>query len=210
MIKVLIVDDHTIVREGLKFILAQAQDIIVAGEAQAGKEALTKLNKERYDVILLDISMPGETGLELLKRIKALYPDQKILILSMYPEDQYAVRTLRGGASGYLTKETAGEELIRAVRKVAGGGKYISTSLGERLAFLVEDEIKVPRHERLSDREFEILCLIASGMTVGEIARKLSLSVSTVSTYRSRILEKMHMHTNAELTYYAFKNSLVT
>jgi len=209
MIKVLIADDHTIVREGLKQILSESSDIIASGEARNGKEVLNKIIKNDYDVVLLDISMPGRGGIDILKEIKSIKPKLSVLILSMYPEEQYAVRALKTGASGYLTKESASDELINAIRKVYLGGKYISSTLAEKLAFYLENDIERTPHDKLSNREFHVMCMIASGKTVNKIAEELSLSPKTISTYRSRILEKMKMKTNAELIHYAIKNRLV-
>jgi DNA-binding NarL/FixJ family response regulator len=205
----MIVDDHMIVREGLKQIITESSDIEVVDEASNGTEALDKVKRVECDVLLLDISMPGRSGLEILKDLKNEAPAISVLILTMHPEEQYAVRVLKAGASGYLTKESAPDELIDAIRKVSEGGKYISSTLAEKLAFDLEIDTGKPRHEALSDREFEVMCLIASGKTVTEIADEIVLSVKTISTYRSRILEKMRMKTNAELTYYSIKNQLV-
>jgi len=209
VIRILVVDDHTIVREGLKQILADTPDMEVTGEAADGNQALERARSGGYDIVLLDIAMPGRNGLEILKLLKYERPDLPVLMLSMYPEEQFAVRTLRSGASGYLTKESAPEELVTAIRKVRGGGKYVTASLAERLAFHLEGDPDRPPHERLSDREYQVVTMIASGKTVGEIAEELGLSVKTVSTNRSRALLKMGMKTNAELTYYAVKQGLV-
>lgn len=209
MIKILVADDHTIVREGLKQILAETSDIVVTGEAANAQEILNKIFKSDYDVVLLDISMPGKSGLDILKDLKSIKPKLPVLILSMHPEEQYAVRVLKSGASGYLTKGSAPDELITAIRKVSLGGKYVSSVLAEKLAFNLEKDTKKPIHETLSDREFQVMCMIASGKAVSEIAEELLLSVKTVSTYRARILEKMKMKNNAEITYYAIKNGLV-
>jgi two-component system, NarL family, invasion response regulator UvrY len=209
MIKVMIADDHAIVRSGLKQILADVDDIKVAGEAINGRDALEKVQSLECDVLVLDITMPGRSGLDILKDIKQLKPELPILILSMHAEEQFATRMLKAGARGYLNKESAPEELVKAIRKVHSGGKYISSAQAERMVSeLTGDSQKAP-HERLSDREYEILCAIASGKTATEIAKELSLSVKTVSTYRSRILEKMNLSTNAQLTHYAIKNGLV-
>lgn len=209
MIKVLIADDHAVVRSGLKQILAETPDIVVAGEATNGREALEKLEKQHWDVLVLDITMPGRSGLEILKDIKHLKPELPVLVLSMHAEEQFATRTLKAGASGYLNKESAPEELVKAIRKVCAGGKYVSATQAERMVGeLTGDADKLP-HELLSDREYEILRLIASGKTPTQIARELSLSVKTVSTYRARILEKMNLTTNAQLTHYAIKGGLV-
>jgi two-component system invasion response regulator UvrY len=209
LFKILVVDDHTIVREGLKQILSGVPDIVVAGEASDGNQALDKARKGDYDLLLLDIAMPGVSGLDVLKQLKAEKPDLPILMLSIYPEQQYAVRTLKAGASGYLTKESAPEELIAAIRKVCGGGKYVTSSLAEELASYLKADLERAAHELLSDREYQVVTMIASGKTVTQIADALSLSVKTISTNRSRALKKMGMKTNAELTYYAIKHRLV-
>ena len=209
MIKVVIADDHAIVRSGLKQILADVDDIKVAGEAVNGRDALEKVQNIPCDVLVLDITMPGRSGLDILKDLKQLKPELPVLILSMHAEEQFATRMLKAGAAGYLNKEGAPDELVKAIRKVHSGGKYVSPAHAERMVSeLTTDSDKAP-HERLSDREYEILCAIASGKTATEIATELSLSVKTVSTYRSRILEKMNLTTNAQLTVYAIKNSLV-
>jgi two-component system invasion response regulator UvrY len=209
MIKVLVADDHPVVREGLKQILAEAQDIDVAAEAEDGHELLEKVRKQAFDVVVLDLTMPGLMGLDALKQLKSEHPNLPILILSIHPEEQYALRVLRAGASGYLTKASAPDRLIGAIRKVHRGGNYVSSSLAERLADELRGDITKLPHEFLSDREYQVMCLIASGKTVTEIGDQLALSVKTVSTYRSRILEKMRMKTNAELTHYAIENKLV-
>jgi len=209
MIRIIIADDHPIVREGLKQILAGAHDMEVVAEADSGYDLLDKLPKFLPDTILLDIKMPGLGGLDVLKQIKALKPELPVLILSMHPEEQYAIRVLKAGASGYLTKNSAPEKLIDAIRKVNQGGKYISASLAERLAFDLDSDSHKSSHEFLSDREYQVLCMIAQGKTVSEIAETLKLSVKTISTYRARILEKMKMKNNAEMTYYAIQNGLV-
>ena len=209
MIKILIADDHVIVREGLKQIVAETSDMVVADEVGSGHEVLNKTLKNHYDVVVLDITMPGMNGVDILKQLKNQRPELPVLILSMHPEEQYAVRALRAGASGYLTKESASDELILAIRKVAKGRKYISSSLAEKLVFELEIDTEKPLHETLSDREYQVMCMIASGKTVKEIAEEIFLSVKTISTYRSRILEKMKMKNNAELTYYAVKHELV-
>ena len=210
MIRILIVDDHSIVREGMKQILADIDDIEVAGEAANGADALAKVQKQPFDLVLLDISMPGRSGLDVLKELKNVQPHLPVLMLSMYPEEQYAVRALRSGASGYLTKESAPDELISAIRKVCKGGKYVSASLAESMVFTLDSKSEQSPHEALSDREYQIMCMIASGKAVKDIALELSLSVKTISTYRSRVLTKMHMKTNAEVTRYALQNNLVS
>ena len=209
MIKVIIADDHPVVRRGLKQILADELDITVVGEANNTQELLKLLCDQHCDVVVLDITMPGRDGLEALKELRRERPKLPVLILSIHPEDQFGLRVLRAGAAGYMTKETAPDELVKAIRKVFAGGKYLSPTLAEKIAFdLDHDTTKAP-HEILSDREYTVMCLLASGKTVGEVSRELSLSVKTVSTHRSHILEKMKMKTNAELTHYAIKNRLV-
>jgi DNA-binding NarL/FixJ family response regulator len=209
MIKILIADDHAIVREGLKQILSESSDLVVVDEASTGQEVLEKINKNDLDLVVLDIAMPGRGGLDILKEIKTQKPRLPVLMLSMYPEEQYAVRVLKSGASGYLTKESAPGELVKAIRQISQGKKYISPTLAEKLAIDLEISPDRLPHETLSDREYQVMCMIASGKTLKEIADELSLSIKTISTYRSRILEKMHMKTNAELTHYAIKNRLV-
>ena len=209
MIRILIADDHAIVREGLKQIVTDMPDFAVTGEAENGQEVLALVSKGDFDVILLDIAMPGRGGLDTLKQLKGERPELPVLILSMYPEEQYAIRALKAGASGYLTKESAPDELITALKKVTRGGKYISSSLAEKLAFHLEVDTEKLPHETLSHREYQVMNMIAIGKTVTEIADKLSLSVKTISTYRSRILEKMNLKNNSELTYYAIKHGLV-
>lgn len=207
MTKILIADDHAIVRSGLRQILINEPDLEVAGEAQNGAEVLDLIRRERWDVLVLDVGMPGRSGIETLREVKRERSALPVLILSIYPEDQYAVRAIRAGASGYLTKDSAPDELVRAIRKVLRGGKYVSETITARLFQALEDANLLP-HELLSDREYQVLCLIASGRTITEIAGDISLSVKTVSTYRVRLLEKMRMKTNAELTHYAIKNNL--
>ena len=209
MIKILIADDHAIVREGLKQILSESPDLVVIDEASTGQEVIEKILKKELDLVILDIAMPGRGGLDILKEIKGQKPRLSVLVLSMYPEEQYAVRVLKSGASGYLTKESAPAELVKAIRQISQGKKYISPSLAEKLALDLEVSPDKPPHEILSDREYQVMCMIASGKTLKEIADGLSLSIKTISTYRSRILEKMNMKTNAELTHYAIKNRLV-
>lgn len=209
MIKILIADDHAIVREGLKQIVAETADMVVVDEATSGHEVLEKVWNNEYDVVILDISMPGRGGVDILKQLKGQKPNIPILILSMHPEEQYAVRVLKAGAAGYLTKESAPDELITAIRRVSAGRKYVSSSLAEKLAFDLERDTEKLGHEILSDREYQVMCMIASGKRVQEIAEELCLSVKTVSTYRSRVLEKMKMKNNAELMHYAIKHGLV-
>jgi len=208
MIRVLIVDDHAIVRQGLRRILEEARGIDVVAEAANGVEALKKLRKEKLDVVLLDISMPEKNGMDTLKQIVEGSSGAKVLILSMYPEDQYAVRLMKSGASGYMTKDTAPEQLVDAIRKVMAGQKHISPSLAELLLQECGNDSSKPSHELLSDREYQVLRMLGSGKKVSEIAETLSLSVKTVSTYRAHILEKMKLKNNAELTFYVMEKGL--
>lgn len=208
MIKILIADDHSVVREGLKQIVAETADIVVADEAENGLEVLEKVRKKNYDVVILDITMPGLSGLDLLKQVSSEKPDLRLMILSMHPEEQYAIRALRAGAKGYLTKESAPNELITAIRRISQGRKYVSSTLAERLAHTLEIKYEKLPHEILSDREFEVMGMISKGKATKEIADELHLSVKTVSTYRTRILEKMEMKTTIELIRYAFKHGL--
>jgi two-component system, NarL family, invasion response regulator UvrY len=207
--RILITEDHAVVRQGLKLILADHFKKAVFGEARNATEALDLVWKEKWDVVVLDITMPGRSGLEVLKEIKRSRPKLPVLILSMHPEDQFAVRLLKAGAAGYLTKESAGEELVGAIRKVIAGGRYISPALAERMASYLTIDVRKAPHERLSDREFLILRMIASGKQVSQIAEEICLSVATVSTYRARILGKMDMKNNSELTHYALQKELV-
>ena len=209
MIKILIADDHPIVRQGLKQILSEEPDIEVVGEAQNSQEVLELVRKQHWDIVVLDITMPGRGGLDVLKELKHERPKLPVLMLSVHPENQYAVRALKAHASGYLTKDSAPEELVKAIRKILRGGKYISLTLADKLAFDLETETEKPLHDTLSDREYQVMMMIASGKTVSQIAEELSLSVKTIGTYRTRILEKMKLKTNAELTHYVFKNKLI-
>ena len=209
MIRIIIADDHPIVRAGMKQIISEAADMSVADEAGDGRQLLTKIRAENFDVVILDITMPHIDGLDVLKQLKIERPRMPVIILSIHPESQYALRVLKAGASGYVTKTSAPDELITAIRKVHRGGKYISPSVAEKLAFQLEADFEEMPHEALSDREYQVLCMLASGKTVTEIADELALSVKTVSTYRSRILEKMDMKNNAELIHYAVQNKLV-
>ena len=209
MINILIADDHPFIRQGLKKVLETAKDMLVLDEAANGSEVLDKLRRHKVDVIILDISMPGESGLELIKTLKKEFPRLAVLVLSAHPEEQYALRALKSGASGYLTKEAATAELIGAIHKISNGGKYISASMAESLAFAIESDSEKLPHEKLSNREYEVMLMIASAKSVREIAEELSLSEKTIGTYRSRILEKMDMKNSSEITYYAMKNSLI-
>ncbi|MGA7875900.1 MAG: response regulator transcription factor [Desulfoferrobacter sp.] len=209
MLKVLVADDHAIVRQGLKLILTEEFSSLMFGEARNSQELLSQMGKDNWDIVVLDITMPGRSGLDVLKEIKQLYPKTPILVLSMHPEDQFAVRVLKAGAAGYLTKENVPEEMVKAVHKVIGGGKYVSATLAEKLAFDLQTDMERPPHESLSDREYQVMCMIASGKTVKQIAEELVLSIKTISTYRARILEKLNMKNNAEMTHYAVKNGLV-
>jgi len=208
-IKILIADDHAIVREGLKQIVAEEKDIQLAGEAENAKQMMELLSKDNWSLVILDINMPGKSGLEALKDIKLLYPDLPVLILSMFSEDQYGIRAIRAGASGYLKKVSAPTELVTAIRKIVSGGKYINPSLAEKLADKFGETHKTSLHENLSDREYQIMCNIALGKSAEEIAQELSISINTVYTYRNRILDKMSMKSNVELTQYVFSNKLV-
>lgn len=207
MIRAIIADDHAIVRKGLRSILEETADMVVSGEASSGQDLLDKARRTPCDVVLLDIAMPGRDGLETLKLLKKEKPGLPVLILSIYPEEQYAVRALKDGASGYLTKESAPDELITAIRRVSAGRKYVSASLAERLANELGDGGRPP-HERLSDREYQVLCMIGAGRTVSEIGVELSLSVKTISTYRSHILAKMGLKNNSDIIRYVLENSL--
>ena len=209
ILRVLIADDHAIVREGLKQILADTGDIVVAGDAGSGLEAIKMARAGAFDVMLLDISMPDRSGIEVLKQVRQEFPKLAVLMLSMHREDQYAIRSLKAGASGYLNKQSAPDELVTAIRQVAQGHKYISPALAQQLANQIGDDREIAPHETLSDREYQTMMMIASGKTVSEIAAELVLSVKTISMYRSRLLQKMKLRHNAELTHYAIKNNLV-
>ena len=210
MIRVLVADDHAVVRKGLSQIIEETADMVVSVEAADGLEALARVREHPVDVVVLDINMPGQDGLDTLKQLKVERPDLPVLVLSMHSEDQYAVRVLRAGASGYLNKESAPEELVTALRRVSSGGRYVSPEVGESLLTLLDVDADMPLHSSLSDREFQVLRMLSSGRTVGEIADQLALSVKTISTYRARLLDKMHMRNNAELTRYAIEHDLVT
>jgi len=208
-INILIADDHPIVREGLKQIISETDTMTVAGEAGNGQEVLSLVAKNEYDLLLLDISMPGRNGLEVLKELKNGHPRLPVLILSIYPEEQYAVRAFRAGASGYLSKASAANELISAITKIVNGGRYVTESLAEKLTYYLDKDPSVPPHDLLTDREYEVMLMLGSGKTVTEIAEELVLSVKTISTYRSHILEKMKMKNNAEITLYVVNNNLI-
>lgn len=209
MIRVLVADDHPVVHEGLKKMFEKVHGIRVTGEASTGEEVLNEIERNDYDLVLLDISMPDKSGLEVLKELKRKRPDLQVLILSIHGEEQYAIRALKAGAAGYLTKKSVPDELIKAVQKISQGGKYITASLAEKMASYLEKDARKLPHETLSDREFQIMCLIAKGKIRKEIAEELSLSVDTISTYRARILEKMKMKRTVELTNYANKIHLI-
>jgi two-component system invasion response regulator UvrY len=209
VIRVLISDDHAILRRGLIEILSREFKNVVCGEAENAQEVLAKIQDYGWDLVILDLSMPGRSGVDLLGDLKRARPKLPVLVLSMHPEDQYGKRVLRAGASGYMNKDSAPDELIKAVHKVLAGGRYVSAALAERLVLELNQEFGRPRHEALSNREFEVLRMIASGKPVGKIAEELHLGVTTISTYRARILEKMNMTTSAELMHYALRNHLV-
>ena len=209
MLRILLADDHAVVRRGVKQIIAEAFAQATFGEAQNVQELLKLIGSEGWNIVVLDLSMPGGSGLEALKQIKQVHPQLPVLILTMFPEDQYAMRTIRAGAAGYLNKESAPEELVQAIRKILRGGEYISAAVADELVLYSRHADDRPLHKHLSDREYQVLCLIASGKEVKEISAELALSAKTISTYRTRLLEKMNMKTNAELTHYAIQNGLV-
>jgi two-component system, NarL family, invasion response regulator UvrY len=209
MIKVLLADDHPVVRRGLRQILAETPDLLASGEASTVDEVRAAVQEQRWDVVVLDISLRGGNGIELIGEIRRLRPETRVLILTVHPEDQYAVRSIRAGAAGFMNKESAPEKLTEAIRKIAAGGRYVSPALAETLASVLAGDDGDEPHRRLSDREFEILKLLGSGKTVSEVAAQLALSVKTVSTHRTRILRKMNMTTSAQLTHYAVRNRLV-
>lgn len=209
MIKVLVADDHAVVRRGIRQILAETSDILVAGEAGTAAEVRELLAAQTWNAVVLDVNLPGTSGLELLAELRRDKPGLPVLILTGYPADQYAVRAIKAGAAGFLNKESAPDKLVEAVRKIASGGRYVTPELAEALASMVAGETRGAPHERLTDREFEVMKLLASGKTVSDVARALSLSVKTVSTHRTRLLAKMELKTNAELTSYAVRAGLV-
>jgi two-component system invasion response regulator UvrY len=208
MIRVFIVDDHSLFRTGVRQILAKHKDLCVVGEAGNGTDAMLGISEQACDVMLLDVTMPGRGGLEILSDIKRVSPHTRVLVLSMHPEDQYATRVLKAGASGYLTKESAAEELIAAIRKVAAGGTYVSAHLGELLASSLRSPTEGLPHQTLSEREFLVMMQLVTGKKLKDIANALCLSEKTITTYRSRILKKMKMQSNAELVHYALQNKL--
>jgi two-component system, NarL family, invasion response regulator UvrY len=209
LIQVLVVDDHPLLRSGLKYVLQQESDFGPPEEAENSEQVLERLEERSWDVVVLDIAMPGRNGLETLSEIRKRCPSLPVLILSMHSEEQYAIRAIKAGANGYLTKNNAASELVRAIRRILAGKKYVSPGLAEVLAHLIDAGETRPPHEVLSDREYHVVCAIASGKSVSQIAAETSLSVKTISTYRARALEKMNMHSNAELTRYAIRNGLV-
>jgi two-component system, NarL family, invasion response regulator UvrY len=209
MFRILVADDHEVVRKGLVNVLAEILQPIKIDEARNGQEAVSKVLKSEYDLVVLDIKMPGKSGLDVLKEIKQHQPKLPVLILSMHPEEQFAIRAMRAGASGYLTKECAGDELVLAIRKAIKGERYISGSLAQILAGELDSDSEKPLHEILSDREYQVMLMVASGKPVGAIAKELCLSVKTISSYRTNILQKTRMKNNAEITHYAIKNKLV-
>jgi len=209
MLRILVADDHEVVRKGLVKVLAESLQPIKIDEAGNGQEALSKALKGEYDLIVLDMKMPGKSGLDILKEIKQHHPKLPVMILSMLPEEQFAIRAIRAGASGYLTKECAGDELVLAIRKALKGERYISATLAEIMAADLDNEWEKPLHEILSDREYQVMLMIASGKPVGAIAKELCLSAKTISSYRANILLKTRMKNNAEITHYAIQNKLV-
>jgi two-component system invasion response regulator UvrY len=209
MIRVLIVDDHAIIRRGLREVLSDEFRGTVVGEASDAEQAFEHLRKTEWDIALLDITLPGKSGLDLLKELKAEWPRLPVLILSAHAEDQFAVRVLKAGAGGYMTKESAPEEMAKAVRKILAGGRYVSPALAEKLALRITKDLARTPHEMLSDREYEVMSRIASGKTVTEIAEELSLSAKTISTYRARVLEKLGLKNSAQIVQYAIRNGLV-
>jgi DNA-binding NarL/FixJ family response regulator len=209
MTRILLADDHAVVRQGLKQILAESLPKAAFGDASSGEEALRKARTEDWDIVVLDISLPGKSGLETLKELRVAHPRLPVLVLSMHPEEQFAVRVLRAGAAGYLTQRTAAKDLVAAVRKVLAGGRYVSASLAETLASRVEAGSARAPHETLSDREYQVFRMLATGKTVKAIGKELDLRPQTVSTHRTHILEKMGMRSNAELIQYAIQNQIL-
>jgi len=208
-IKILIADDHPVVREGIKQIIGKAPDMIIGGEALTGQEVLDKIDQDSWDVLILDVNMPGKDGFEVMREVRRNHPRLPILILSVYPEEQIGVRILRAGASGFLNKESAPKELLNAIRKIFSGGKFVSPTLAEKLAVEIGAPSGKEPHTLLSDREFQVLRFIASGKTISEIGNQLSISEKTVRTYRDRLLKKMNLKNDVELTHYALKHQLI-
>ncbi len=209
MIRIIIADDHIIIRAGIKQLIEGAHDMKVCGEASDGQKLIDEIKKNHYDVIIIDISMPGRNGIEIIKQIRASGDKTPVLALSYYPEDQFAVRVLKAGACGYMNKDVEPEELIEAIYKVARGGTYVSPAIAEKIACSMNMTVPDSPHESLTDREYEVFLKIGAGKSVSDIANELFLSVKTVSTYRSRIIDKMNLKNNAEITYYAIKNDLI-
>jgi DNA-binding NarL/FixJ family response regulator len=208
--KVLIADDQVLIREGLRQILLRMPEVETVDEAANGQDVMKKVNKKKYDIIILDISMPGRSGLEILKDLKQKKPNSVVLILSIHPEENYAVRVLKAGAAGYINKSSASDELVQAIRTVVAGGKYITPKTADKLVKEINIDSSKSSHDKLSDREYQVMCMIASGKTIKEISEYLCLSIKTVSTYRSRILEKMQMKNNSEIAFYAIKKELIS
>lgn len=209
MTHILVVDDHAVVRQGVRQILSEQFQDAVIGEAASASEMMGQLRVRHWDVVVLDVGMPGKSGLDALKDLKHASPKLPVLVLSAYPEDQLARRMLKAGAAGYLNKDSAPNELVRALRKILGGGKFVSTAVAELLASNLDDNFEKPLHEQLSDREYQVMCLIAVGKSLKDIAEDLCVGISTINTYRARILEKMQLRNNTELTHYAIENRLV-
>jgi DNA-binding NarL/FixJ family response regulator len=207
--KILVVDDHAVVRQGVKQILSEQFQGAVVGEARNAEEMIDRIRKQSWDIVVLDVGMPGKSGLDALKDLKQVCPKLPVLVLSAYPEDQLARRMLKAGAAGYLNKDSAPNELVQALRKILGGGKFVSASMAELLVANLHDHAEKPQHELLSDREYQVMCLIAVGKSLKEIADDLCVGISTINTYRSRILEKMQFKNNTELTHYALEHRLV-
>jgi DNA-binding NarL/FixJ family response regulator len=208
MIKILIVDDHALVRHGLRKILSEEPDMVVLGEAESAEQLMEIVGEKKWDIVILDISMPGQSGLDILHRLRHEQPHLPILFVSMLPEEQFAVRALRAGAAGYVAKGAAPAELLKAIRKICAGGKYISAPVADKLADTLDTHLQLLPHEKLSEREFQVFYKIASGKPLTKIAEELSLSVKTITTYRTRVLEKMSMQSNAELIRYGIENKL--
>jgi len=209
LIRIIIADDHSIVRRGIKEIISDTSYMIITGEAKSGEELLVLLSNNECDIAVMDLSMPGKNGLEVLSEINKLFPALKVLILSVHPEEKYGLEVLRSGADGYLTKESAAEELLNAINKIMNGGKYISMNLSEKIVEDINKKRNGSLHTLLSEREYEVFNMIAKGKSVSDISEELSLSIHTISTYRARIMEKMNLKNNADLTYYAIKHNLI-